>query len=201
MLEFGDAVRLVNGLMAVGCGILIFRCYLKWETRAYFNLLWALGFMVWGVSIISRLWLPLTSPIILVLFYFTGLCFTMGTATLAHMFRPFFILYVLYGLTLMLGPSFGEIYVAMSGIGFFGIMLFAAILMRIRVGKPANWFIIGWSLTIIVNLFLPYVPVVFVDSAAIPAKIIFAYGICKPRIKYIKWFTEKDKHKNALKRS
>ena len=115
---------------------------------------------------------------------FQSLGFIQGTAQM--LFLPPTFLFVYFPLTLLLVFSITNPVAGFLAIPyFFGLMTIVSIFLRKRLGKMASWFVIGWLISLGINLLMVSgTNPAIVDSAAIAAKIIFAYGIIHPRHEY-----------------
>lgn len=194
MIDLYLWVRLVNAFVALSCSLYLFRYYLKKETRHSFFLMWAITFMLWGLSIILRLKLTFESPILLAITIIAPFFFILGTSMIIKMKNEFIFSYI-PGVFLIVAAYFyldprSPIF---QIIPFYYaiLMTIATILLRKKLGKVTNFFVSGFLLIFISNLLpLATIPMIYADLFSAFAKVLLTYGMSYPRFAFIAWITE-----------
>ncbi len=178
--------RLINGAVTLGCGIYILRYFFDKNLRHTYNLLWSLGFILWGVTIVLRTQTD-TSSLILPLWIASGVSFIFGTSLLIKFSRFFLFAIISYfPLAIFLYQQYGQSLIGLSG-GYYSmlLMIISSIMLRARIGRVADLFVIGWLFTLFTNILLGFnLRPAIVDASGLVAKLVFLLGISSPRIAY-----------------
>ncbi len=177
-----EAALLVNGLVTIGGGLPLGYLYWKKEVRLLPFALWSVGFIIYGIQILSRFAfsLPLSNIVIVIVNIVAFAFFVLGTSILVEetakllaIFGPF------VGLAVILAFSgFGTIGLALATVGLYGSVAFGSFIIARRLGKTANRFAMGWTLLFVANFLIPLqIPLYIVNILAAASKVIIILGM------------------------
>ncbi len=187
--------RLINGLITVTFFPFLFRIFQKTKRRFY--LLWSIGFLLYGINILLRVFLPFFSiadslfellfPFIFVLishiFIITGIGDLIDKARvvlLSSLVLPL-IMVILYFTTRPWGIGWT---ISLSPFLFVSIAL---LIIRMRYSASLDLIIVGWTILLLTNTgyALNVVSEMFIEIYAIFAKVVIFMGMTYSRFVFL----------------
>jgi len=189
MYEFLEIpVRLINGLVTLGIAFFLLRIYQKNKKRFYS--LWALGFFLYGLNIITRIGTVPTIGQWLPAFLLLGgfISIIAGIADLVDRRRLILVVFILPLSLLMLSivPFPETIMIEALGwvISIMPYLIITVSLLYIRMNYPSSLdlLIVGWLNLLLVNIAFPLnmMDIVYIDFLATFSKIIIFFGMLNP---------------------
>jgi hypothetical protein len=182
-LEVSGLATLTNSYVTLTCGIYLLHIYTRWGRRNYFHLFWALGFLFYGIEILSEFWFPLTHILRATLFMISLTLWFVGIGLLLPRFREIFVVVanVIFLVFLVIVFGFRDYPLIIASLPYFLITLGIILLMR-NYGKFLYSLFLGWVFLLTINLlfFLEFLSSIHANLLGIVAKIIILYGAVNP---------------------
>lgn len=145
--------RLVNGVATIACGIYIGNVYLGTRPRRIFYLAWSIGFLFYGVQILSRLILPVFSIEVGLLFFATFFFITAGLGVILRKSKPFLVTYSVLTVLTFVFYALNMPPPIVQGLGYSPWLLVTIGILAVRklYGPAMDNMLFGWFLVIINN--------------------------------------------------
>lgn len=190
-----NVIRLANGLAPISFFPFLFQIYRR--TRRSFYLLWGVGFLLYGISIIIRIGTPLTTqvdpkPTHWLAFIFSMIGFILIITGIGELIDKSKIM-LSSALCLPLipvisyfvsGPNLLAWSITLSPFLLIGLSL---IFIWRKYKASVDLFIVGWLFLLIINIAIPLnmINPVYVEILAIFGKIIIFIGMINPRFSFL----------------
>ena len=188
-------LRLINGVLTVTFLPILLKIYNNNKKRFY--LLWGIGFFLYGVHIIVRVFLPIlnleASTNIKLLSYFIQLTgfglILVGIGDLVDRTRQVLLSFIavpviLLGLYLTTQPYLLGRIISVAPYLYIALAL---VIVKLLYDVAIEMFIIGWFTLLLVNLgsALDLLTLTYLEVLAIGAKAVLLYGVLTSRFSYL----------------
>ena len=182
------SVRILNGLITIGMFVHLLRIYRKTAKRFY--LLWGIGFLLYGLNILSRIGSqPSYSQYISGFLLLAGfISIIAGIADLVNKIGLTYVVLLLpiSLLVLLLTPDPYSLFINRAGwlVGILPYIIICGLFVIIRVNYSTSidLLLIGWTILLLVNVAFAFnaMEIYYVEVMAIFAKAVILVGMTKP---------------------
>lgn len=188
-------VRRINGIITVAFFPFLYRLYR--QSKKKFYILWAIGFLLYGINVIIRAEVDLSSTLdpnsldwVAFLFYMTGFIFIIvGIGDLLERIRVAMLSTVL----LVLVPYIAYNVTNPATLGWitslspFAIITISLYFIWRKYADFLDMFVVGWLFLFLVNISIPLkmMNIIYVDFLAIVGKVIIFRGMIGPRFPFL----------------
>lgn len=188
-------MRVINGLFAIGLSPFLFQIYRRIRRRFY--LLWGVGFLLYGIGIITRVGTPLTTRVEPILVHWLSFLFSMsgfiniitGIGDLIDKARSFlslalFLPFIPILIYVVSGPNLIGWSMTLSP---FLLIALSLIFIWRKYKASVDLFIVGWLLLLLINVAIPLnmINPGYIEILAIFGKMIIFIGMINPRFSFL----------------